>query len=135
MIMKHGTILQTIIASTNICFLSSVNKDGFPVTRAMLKPIKMEKDILYLHTNTASNKVQQFIANPKACLYVCNEDTFQGVTLLGTMALLTNEEKRSFWKEEYQPYYAKGEGLSDFTVLQFTMLQGAYYHNFNVENF
>ncbi|MBC1339524.1 pyridoxamine 5'-phosphate oxidase family protein [Listeria innocua] len=79
-------------------------------------------------------KVQQFLANPKAYLYFCDEENFQGITLIGEMeVLLEEEEKRSFWKDEYRMYYANGEDLSDFAVLKFNRISGNYYHDFIVE--
>lgn len=132
--MKNKEVLQEIINARNICFLSSINEEGFPVTRAMLKPIKMEDGFFYLHTNTSSKKVQQFINNDKACLYFCNEQTFQGITLFGDIEILTDDKvKQEFWKNEYRIYYSKGKGLSDFTILKFHAVDGEYYNNFTVK--
>jgi general stress protein 26 len=132
--MKNENAIETLINAKKICFLSSVNHEGFPVTRAMLKPIEMENGIFYLHTNTSSNKVQEFLNNSKACIYFCDDQSFQGVTLLGNMEVMSNNvDKQKFWKDEYSVYYSKGEGLSDFTVLKFSLLSGKYYHDFEVE--
>lgn len=128
--------IEELMKEQEICFLGSVTAAGYPMIRAMLRPIKIEGNSFYLHTNTSSNKVQQLIKNPKSCLYVCNPTTFEGVTLLGEMeVLLAEEEKQPFWKEEYRIYYSQGEGLSDFTVLKFKAASGEHYQNFAVGTF
>ncbi|MEO1768985.1 pyridoxamine 5'-phosphate oxidase family protein [Candidatus Enterococcus ferrettii] len=129
-------VIKGLMQEQGICYLGSITEAGYPMIRAMLQPIKIEGNSYYLHTNTSSNKVQQLIKNEKACLYVCNPATFEGVTLLGQMkVLISDEDKQPFWKEEYQIYYAKGEGLSDFTVLKFEASSGEYYQNFSVQTF
>ncbi|MGG5317908.1 pyridoxamine 5'-phosphate oxidase family protein [Enterococcus sp. AZ072] len=129
-------MIEKLVQEQGTCFLGSITEEGYPMIRAMLQPIKIEENCFYLHTNTSSNKVQQWIKNEKACLYVCNPTTFEGVSLLGEMdVLIKDEEKRPFWKEEYRIYYAKGEGLSDFTVLKFEASSGEYYQNFSVQTF
>ncbi|MHC5228923.1 pyridoxamine 5'-phosphate oxidase family protein [Enterococcus sp. LJL99] len=133
--MKNEQFIRDLIDSETICFLASINEDGYPVIRAMLKPIKIDADTFYLHTNTSSAKVQQFINEPKACLYFCNSTKFQGVTLLGKMEVLLEErEKRMFWQEEFNIYYKNGGGITDFTVLKFTMYSGSFYHDFMTED-
>lgn len=129
-------IIEGLMQQQRICFLGTVTEAGYPMVRAMLQPVKIEGNTFYLHTNTSSRKVQQLIKNEKSCLYVCNTNTFEGVTLLGEMnVLMEEEEKRPFWKEEYQIYYANGEGMSDFTVLKFQAISGEYYRNFSVQTF
>ena len=63
-----------MIDKQSICYISSIDKDGFPNTKAMLKPRKRNgiKEI-YLSTNTSSRKVQSFRANHRACLYFCDK--------------------------------------------------------------
>lgn len=128
--------IKKLMQEQSICFLGSVTEAGYPMIRAMLQPVKIEGNTFYLHTNTSSHKVQQYLKNEKACVYVCNPMTFEGVTLLGEMeVLMKDEEKRPFWKEEYHIYYANGEGMSDFTVLKFQAISGEYYQNFTTQTF
>lgn len=125
-----------LMENGSLCFLGSVTQDGFPMIRAMLKPIKVEGNTFYLHTNTSSNKVKQFMDNAKACLYFYDAAAFTGISLLGEMQVLTKEhEKIDFWQDDYQVYYEKGGGLPDFTVLKFTCEHGEFYQNFNVTTF
>ena len=61
--------LQALADKQELCFLGSITEEGYPMIRAMLRPIKIEENCLFLHTNTSSKKVQQFLKNSNACLY------------------------------------------------------------------
>ena len=51
-------------------FLSYVDEGGFPVTKAMLRPMEREGiKVLWFSTNTSSNKVACFRKNSKASVY------------------------------------------------------------------
>lgn len=131
--MNYRNILNEILASKSTCLLGSVNKEGYPVIRAMLNPMTIKDEIFYLHTNTSSSKVQQFIDNNKSCLYFYNDDTFKGLMITGDMTVISDfNEKKSFWKDDYKIYYSNGVGMSDFTVLKFMSLTGNYYKDFKV---
>ncbi|MGM0168329.1 hypothetical protein IGI39_004084 [Enterococcus sp. AZ135] len=134
--MKFEKELLRLVEEQNLCFLGSVTEEGYPMIRAMLRPIKVEENCLYLHTNTSSKKVKQFLSNPKACLYFYDAAIFTGITLIGEMQVLSLEqEKTDFWQDDYLIYYEKGGGLSDFTVLKFTSAHGEFYQNFTVTAF
>lgn len=68
--------IGNLVDKQKVCYISSVDADGFPNTKAMLRPRKRNgiKEI-YLSTNTSSLKVQSFRNNPKACLYFCDTAT------------------------------------------------------------
>ena len=53
--------IENIIDKQSICYISSIDSEGFPNTKAMLKPRKRIgiKEI-YLTTNTSSLKVASF---------------------------------------------------------------------------
>ena len=53
-----------------LCYITYVDEDGFPQTRAMLMPREREGiKTFYLSTNTSSNKVKFLFKNNKASLY------------------------------------------------------------------
>lgn len=60
---------MSIYIRTETAFIASVNEQGFPVIRAMLAPRKIDGDEVYFTTNTSSNKIKQYAANNKACIY------------------------------------------------------------------
>ena len=128
--------LKALVDNQELCFLGSITEEGYPMIRAMLKPIRVEENCLYLHSNTSSNKVQQFLSNPKACLYFYDAEKYTGISLIGEMDVLSEEaEKLEFWQDQYHIYYEQGDELSDFTVLKFTFDQGEFYQDFQVTTF
>lgn len=118
-------------------FLGSVNEQGFPNIKAMLQTRKREGiRIFYFTTNTSSMRVKQYLKNPKACVYFCNQDTFIGAMLLGTIEILTDDKsKQMIWREGDEIYYPKGVTDPDYCVLRFTTLSGRIYRNFHSINF
>lgn len=82
-------------------FISSVDEDGYPNTKAMLTPrIRDGIKVFYFHTNTSSMRVRQYRNDPGACLYACDKRFFRGVMLLGTMEVLEDSHhKELLWRE------------------------------------
>ena len=120
-----------------IAFLGSVDGEGFPNVKAMLQPRKREGiKVFYFTTNTSSMRVAQFQANPKACVYFCDQRFFRGAMLRGTIEVLTDEEsKRMIWREGDEMYYAQGVTDPDYCVLKFTAQSGRFYKDFKSESF
>lgn len=54
-------------------YISSIDEDGFPNTKAMFSPRKREGiRTLYFTTNTSSLRVAQYRKHPQACVYICD---------------------------------------------------------------
>ena len=120
----------------SICYISSIDKDGYPNTKAMLKPRKRNgiKEI-YFSTNTSSLKVQSFKKNPKACVYFCDKRFYRGIMLKGTVEVLEDKEsKEMIWQFGDTMYYKKGVTDPDYCVLKFTSISARYYSNFKSED-
>jgi pyridoxamine 5'-phosphate oxidase len=118
-------------------FISYVDKEGFPVTKAMLKPRERQgiKEF-WFSTNTSSNKVKFFRENPKASIYFMDRRFFRGVSLIGTVEVLeTSEAKERIWQKGDTLYYRGGVTDPDYCVLKFTAIKGRYYSNFHSEDF
>lgn len=128
--------IGNMIDKQSICYISSVDKDGFPNTKAMLRPRKRNgiKEI-YLSTNTSSLKVSSFRANPKACLYFCDRKFFRGIMLKGTVEILEDQESKDMiWQVGDRLYYPKGKTDPDYCVIKFTSVFARYYSNFKSED-
>lgn len=124
--------IGNIIDKQSICYISSVDKDGFPNTKAMLKPRKRNgiKEI-YLSTNTSSLKVQAFKNNSKACLYFVDKRFYRGVMLKGNIEVLEDQtSKDMIWEFGDTMYYKGGKTDPDYCVLKFTAVSARYYSNF-----
>lgn len=121
-----------MIDKQKICYISSIDKDGFPNTKAMLRPRKRNglKEI-YLSTNTSSLKVYNFKNNSKASLYFCDKRFYRGLMLKGNVQVLEDQEtKNIIWRIGDTMYYKKGKTDPDYCVLKFTTSSIRYYSNF-----
>ncbi|MDR1769328.1 MAG: pyridoxamine 5'-phosphate oxidase family protein [Hungatella sp.] len=129
--------IGNLIDKQGVSFISSLDDEGFPNTKAMLPPRKRERiKTFYFTTNTSSMRVRQFRSNPKACIYFCDKRFFRGVMLKGTMEVLEDpESKEMIWQDGDTLYYPQGVTDPDYCVLKFTAQTGRYYSNFSSENF
>jgi len=129
--------LGNLIDHQGVSFISSVDSDGFPNTKAMMSPRKREGiKTFYFSTNTSSMRVGQYRANPKACIYFCDKRFFRGVMLKGTVEVLEDAaSKAAIWQEGDTTYYPLGVTDPDYCVLMFTAQTGRYYTNFSSEDF
>ncbi len=126
-----------MIDKASVSFLSYVDGDGFPITKAMLRPRERNgiKEI-WFSTNTSSNKVRFFKENNKASVYFVDRRFFRGVSLVGTVEVLeTPEAKERLWQIGDKMCYKKGVTDPDYCVLKFTAVKGRYYSNFKSEDF
>ena len=129
--------IGNLIDEQNVSFISSVDEQGYPNTKAMLAPVKREGiKTFYWHTNSPSKRVEQYRNNPKACIYFCDNRLFWGVMLKGIMEVVDDENiKEEIWKDEFSMYYNGGRDGGDFILLKFTAENGRYYSNFHSEDF
>jgi general stress protein 26 len=126
-----------LVDKASVSIISSVDKAGFPNTKAMIPPRKREGiKYIYFTTNTSSMRVKQYIDNPKACVYFFDKRFFRGIMLTGTMEVLQDKaSKEMIWQNGDEMYYPKGVADPDFCVLKFTTDNGRYYNNFKSVNF
>ncbi|MCL2032757.1 MAG: pyridoxamine 5'-phosphate oxidase family protein [Methanomassiliicoccaceae archaeon] len=129
--------IGNLIDKQGVSFISSVDGDGFPNTKAMLPPSRREGiKTFYYHTNTSSMRVSQYRKDPKACIYFCDKRFFRGVMLKGTMEVLEDAaSKEMLWGDKYTMYYSQGVSDPDYCVLRFTANMGRYYSNFSSQDF
>ena len=129
--------IGNLIDHKSVAFISSVDGDGFPNTKAMLPPRKREGiKTFYFTTNTSSMRVDQYRTNPKAGIYFCDKRFFRGVMLKGTMEVLEDAaSKEMIWQQGDTMYYSKGVTDPDYCVLKFSASEGRYYSDFKSETF
>lgn len=129
--------VDNLIEKQSVSFISSMDEDGFPNTKAMLPPRKREGlRAFWFTTNTSSMRVRQYRENPKACVYFCDRRFFRGVMLRGTVEVLEDaESKTMIWREGDTMYYPGGVTDPDYCVLKFTARDGRYYSDFRSEVF
>ena len=129
--------IGNIIDKQSTAFISSVDENGFPNTKAMLAPRKrVGIREFWFTTNTSSMRVTQLLKNEKSCIYFCDKRFFKGVMLKGKMEILTDQQSKDMiWQFGDTMYYPLGVTDPDYCVLKFTAEEGRYYSNFKSEDF
>ena len=120
-----------------IAYISSVDDEGFPCTKAMLAPrVREGIKVFYFTTNTFSLRVAHYKANPKASIYFCDAEGFKGMMLRGTMEVLTDaKSKEMIWRDGDTEYYPGGVTDPNYCVLKFTAADGRFYSDYYPRTF
>lgn len=131
--------IERFIGKQDVGFVCSVDDDGFPNVKAMLKPRKRNglKEF-WFSTNTSSMRVRQYQDNPKASIYFYHKGLirYEGVMLKGTMEVFTDQAtKDMIWRKGDSVFYRKGVTDPDYCVLKFTAESGRYYKDLKTESF
>ena len=131
--------IENFISKQKVSFVCSVDPDGFPNVKAMLKPRKRNglKEF-WFSTNTSSMRVRQYQENPRASIYFYHKGLirYEGVMLKGTMEILTDQEsKNMIWRKGDTIFYKKGVTDPDYCVLKFTAETGRHYCDLKTEDF
>ena len=133
--MDKNEILK-FISEQKTAFIASIDENGFPVMRAMLAPREIDGNDIYFSTNTSSNKVKQYLADPKASVYFYKRGRFkyQGVCITGKMQVCTDQpSKDRIWRFGDKLFYKQGVTDPDYCVLKFTCEKAEYYCDFKTE--
>ncbi len=137
--MKQIEEIAGFIKKQKVAFIASVDENGYPNQKAMLKPRKINGvEEFYFSTNTSSMRVAQYRDNPKASIYFYHKGLikYEGVMLAGTMEILEDAAvKRELWKAGDKMFYPKGVTDPDYCVLKFTAQEGRYYCDLKTESF
>lgn len=122
-------IFENLIEKQQVAYIASVAPEGFPNLKAMLAPRKRNGiEEFWFTTNTSSQRVAQYRQNPKAAIYFCDPDSFQGIMLEGFMEVLEDiTSKEMIWQDGDTIYYSGGVKDPDYCVLKFTAKKGRYY--------
>ena len=130
-------LIATMADTLPITYISSVDEEGFPCTKAMLSPrVREGIRVFYFTTNTFSLRVAHYKANPKASVYWCDETGFKGMMLRGTMEVLTDAaSKEMIWREGDTEYYPSGVTDPNYCVLKFTATNGRFYSDYYPRSF
>ena len=115
-------------------YLTTIDKEGFPQTRAMWNLRNKEKfpklisffqergdSFIIFSTNTSSTKVEDVKSNSKASVYYCKQENWQGVMFGGTVEIVPGVEiKKAIWHEDegWERYYPAGYDDPDHTILR-----------------
>ena len=129
----------SFIRRQKVSFVCSVDENGVPNVKAMLKPRKqVGLKEFYFSTNTSSMRVKQYQNNPNASIYFYHKGLirYEGVMLTGKMEIMTDQKtKEMIWRKGDTMFYKQGVTDPDYCVLKFTAKNGRYYCDLNTESF
>ena len=136
--MDYNKIIE-FIKKQKVAFICSVDGEGFPNVKAMLKPRKINGlRQFYFSTNTSSMRVKQYMNNPNASIYFYHKGLirYTGVMLIGKMEVLTDQNtKDMIWRKGDTMFYKGGVTDPDYCVLRFNAESGRYYCDLKTESF
>lgn len=129
--------LEKLVDGARVSLLGSIDENKMPNIKAMLKPrqhIGLKE--FYFSTNLSALRTQQYLKNPKACLYFYHKGlwSYRGLMLRGKMEVLTDQESKNLlWQPGDVRYYTQGVTDPDYCVLKFTAETGRYYQDLHSE--
>ncbi len=131
--------IAAFIKKQKVAFIASIDQNGFPNQKAMLRPRKTDGvKTFYFSTNTSSMRVAQYRDNPKASIYFYHKGIvkYEGVMLTGTMEVLEDMSiKKELWQIGDKMFYPQGVTDPDYCILKFTAQEGRYYCDLKTESF
>ncbi|OGU57048.1 MAG: hypothetical protein A2V66_05675 [Ignavibacteria bacterium RBG_13_36_8] len=133
-----------LMEKADVAYLSTIGLDGFPQTRAvynfrnkkefpsLVKLFKEHDDdfLVYITTDTSSEKMRHIKNNPSACIYYCEPKEWHGLLLTGKTEIVNDIEiKKDIWQEKWWNYYKLGPEDPEYTILKLLPIhtKGWYY--------
>jgi general stress protein 26 len=120
-----------VVKSCEIAFLSTVNLDNFPETRALDNTLNKGIDDelkIYFTCGTDSPKVKQLKKNNSASLYYYAPGNYKNMILFGKLELVAdNLLKDKLWRDEFLRYYKNGKNDEQYGILKFIPTGYKYY--------
>jgi len=139
-----------LIEISKAAYLTTMNLEGLPITRAMFNLRNKEqfpelseffqkqegKFVIYISTNTSSNKIVHVKNNPAINVYFCDTDDFRGFMLGGNAEIIDDKElKHEIWLDWWTRYYPKGVDDPDYILIRLKPTEGRFYYKLNQVNF
>jgi general stress protein 26 len=120
-----------IIRADGIAFLTTVNLDDFPETRAVDNGFNRNIDEnlnIYFASHTNCPKFEQIKRNSKASLYYVLLESMRNMRLFGTVEEVNDKSlKNELWRDELASYYEDGKEDASYGVLKFIPCGYKYY--------
>ncbi|MFX1256224.1 MAG: pyridoxamine 5'-phosphate oxidase family protein [Promethearchaeota archaeon] len=122
-----------LMTRTKVAFLATIDEEGLPQIRAienLRNPDKFphsskifigydDNFLVYVSTNTSSEKIKQIINNANIAIYYCIPEEYKGVMIRGYAEIVDDLEiKKKIWIKRMKIYYPKGIEDPDFTLLR-----------------
>jgi len=129
-----------LMETSEAAYLGTIDASGFPRIRAVNNLRRKEEFpglvpffqphrddfLVYILTNTSSNKMRQIRANPAVSIYYCQPREFHGLMLEGLVEVVEDAGfKRSLWQPGWEMYYPGGPEDPDYAVLRLRPLRAS----------
>jgi len=139
-----------LMETTKAAILTTIDSDGFPITRAMFNLRNKEQFpefseifekaenqfLIYITTNTSSSKIKHIKENPRISVYYCDPDAFKGVMFGGEVKIIDDMEiKSKIWLDWWTKYYTEGLEDPDYTLLLLSPKNAKFYYKLQQVNF
>lgn len=134
---NYVEIINNTIQDTDVYLISYISTEGYPITKALTSPRKIEPHgTYYFSTVNHSMKTESYRKNPKASLYFLDREKYIGVSLVGRMEIIDDiESKKVFWLPTDNMFYPNGIESDDYVILKFTSESGRLYAQIQHINF
>ncbi len=114
---------------SKICMLGTNGPEGYPYAKAMLHLKQNGLKEFWFSTNTSSRRVKQIVKDARSCLCFVDQDSIEGLMLLGHTRITQEASIREvLWFEGCEKYYPRGVEDPDYSVIRFKAFRGNYYH-------
>ncbi len=115
--------------------LSSVDEEGYPWSRALIKPVLVDGNTIFFATYSSSNKTRHYQNNNLASIYFYEKGrNFQGVMIKGKMEVVTDLKiKEKLWIPFFYKFYRKGVTDPEYCILKFSCEKAEWFSNFKTE--
>ncbi|MEN6577412.1 MAG: pyridoxamine 5'-phosphate oxidase family protein [Phycisphaerales bacterium] len=122
-----------LIAATSVCYLATLDADGFPHTTALgnlrcakefpsLVEFQAEYDndfTLFMSTDMHSEKVARIRTNPKAAAYLCDPDQVVGFMIGGNVEIVEDRQlKNRLWQKEWVKFFPSGPQGPEYGIIK-----------------
>jgi general stress protein 26 len=120
-----------VIRACDVAFLSTINLNNFPETRALINVLNREIDDkleIYFVSDINAPKVEQLKKNSDASLYYYVAANMKNMILFGKLEVVTDKSlKDKLWQDSFLEYYEKGKDDEQYGVLKFIPTGYKYY--------
>ncbi|MDR1335097.1 MAG: pyridoxamine 5'-phosphate oxidase family protein [Holosporaceae bacterium] len=128
-----------VIKACETAFVSTINLDNFPETRALDNVLNRKLDNvlnrriddrleIYFLGDSDSPKVEQFKKNSNASLYYYVAGSWKNMILFGKLELVTDKSlKDKLWLDDFLQYYKNGKDDERYGIFKFTPTIYKYY--------
>jgi len=118
-----------LVERSPLALLGTNSTEGYPHIKALLNMEHTGLNTVWFSTNTSSRRVAQLRRDPRASVYFLDNQTWEGLLLVGNVEILQDAAARErLWRPGYEQYYPQGVTDPDYSVLRFTAQWGNYYH-------